>query len=139
MLDLKTGRDATPTDRNEEEIGEKFVSALIAQDFAALQECFAPEVRFRALVPKGVREAATAEEAAAWLRKWFGDSDQMELQASRAETVQDRLHISYKLHEHEAGEWFLIEQQAYCTVSDGLITDMALLCSGFRPTGENGD
>ena len=46
--------------------------------------------------------------------------------------MQDRVHIAYRIREHE-DQWYLVEQQAYCTISDGLIQRMDLLCSGFRP------
>ena len=52
-------------------VGKNFLAALMARDFESLQVCFHAEVRFRALVPSGIREGVNAGEATAWLRKWL--------------------------------------------------------------------
>ena len=46
--------------------------------------------------------------------------------------MHDRVHITYRVRQHE-DQWYLVEQQAYCTIRDGKINKMDLLCSGFRP------
>lgn len=117
-------------------VGTEFVSALTARDFERLQACFHPGVKFRALVPSGVREGSSAAEATGWLRKWFGNVDELDLLGSSADRIADRLHISYRFRVREKQDWQLIEQQAYCIVRDGLISAMNLLCSDFRPDPE---
>jgi len=116
-----------------EDLADTFLTALSVQDFDQLTGCFSPDVRFRALVPPGVREAADAGEAIGWLRRWFGDAADLTLLASEANFVADRLHLAYRFHLRKADGWQVIEQHAYCTVEDGGIADMAILCSGFRP------
>ena len=112
---------------------ERFVRAVAARDFATLGACLDPQVRFRALVPSGSREADTAEGAIALLRRWFGDADRLEVLASTVDRVADRLHLAWRFYLREGGDWFVIEQQAYCDLDRGRITSMHLLCSGFRP------
>lgn len=117
--------------------GTDFVAALADRDFDRLQTCFHTEVRFRALVPSGMREGSTAAEATSWVRKWFGSASELRLLSSSVEQIADRLHITYRFRVQEDGQWQMVEQQAYCIVDGGLIVDMHLLCSGFRPDIEN--
>jgi hypothetical protein len=97
----------------EHQVGEVFLAALVGRDFPTIEACFHPEVTFRALILPSVREAETAQQATAYLGRWFGDADHHEL----------------------LDGWQVVEQQAYCDVQDGKITRMDLLCSGFRPCG----
>jgi hypothetical protein len=126
-----TARDAIST-------GEAFVAALADRDFDKLEVCFHPQVRFRALVPPGLRERNGSADAAAQLEDWFSGADRMELLQKEVYLVSRRVQISYRFREHYSdGETEVIEQQAFCDVSDGLIESMDLLCSGFLPeTGE---
>jgi hypothetical protein len=116
-----------------EDLAGTFLAALCARDFDRLAACFRADVRFRALVPPGLREGTGSEEAIGWLRRWFGDAADLTVLAAETGTVADRLHIAYRFHLRKSAEWLVIEQQAYCTVEDGGISDMAILCSGFRP------
>lgn len=123
----------SPPRAADEDLAGTFLAALCARDFDRLAACFRPEVRFRALVPPGLREGTNAEEALGWLRRWFGDADDVTVLASATGTVADRLHIAYRFHLRKPAGWQVIEQQAYCIVEDGGISDLAILCSGFRP------
>jgi TusA-related sulfurtransferase len=114
-------------------VGESFLAALRARDFGRLKACFDAQVQFRALVPKGIREGANAEEATGWLQRWFAEADQFQVLASSVDRVADRLHMAFRIRLHRYDGWQIIEQQAYCTTQDGLIETMRLLCSGFRP------
>jgi TusA-related sulfurtransferase len=118
-------------------LGESFLTALASRDFDRLKACFHSQVSFRALVPRGVREGADAQEATGWLRRWFGDADEFQVLMSSAERVADRLHLAYRIRLHDDRGWQVIEQQAYCTASLGLIETMHLVCSGFRPHPES--
>ena len=117
-------------------IGESFLAALASRNFEQIRRLFHDQVHFRALVPSGIREGANAEEATAWLRRWFEDTDEFDLLNSSVEPVADRLHLAYRFHLRKNVEWQVIEQQAYCIVSEGKIEVMNLLCSGFRPDFE---
>ncbi len=121
---------------HEAAVGADFLTALAARDFVGLQACFQPDIRFHALVPSGLREGVNAAEATAWLRKWFGDADEFHMLASSVDQIADRLHITYRFRLRERLDWKLIEQHAYCTVDEGLIGVMNVLCSGFRPEGQ---
>jgi hypothetical protein len=115
-------------------LGEGFITALLAQDFTALETLLQPQVRFRALTPRRVCEAQTADEATAWFRLWFGDLDEIQVQQTASSQVFDRLHLNYRLRVHDViNGWRLIEQHAYAGVQDNHIADMWLICTGFRP------
>lgn len=114
------------------EVGRNFVVALERQAWEELAATFDPAVRFRALIPHGLRSADDRAGAVGYLQKWFGDADELILQSSEVERMRDRVHITYRIREHE-DQWYLVEQHAYCTIVDGLIQKIDLLCSGFRP------
>lgn len=114
-------------------LGEDFLSALKARDFDRLEACFHPNIHFRALVPSGIREGTNAREAGAWLRRWFDDADEFQPLTSSVDKVADRLHINYRFRVRKGIQWQLIEQQVYCSITDGRIEVLNLLCSGFRP------
>ena len=119
-------------------LGESFIAALTTQDFDYLETLFEPGVRFRALLPPRIGEGKTAGEATDWLRRWFGDADELQVLQSTAEQVFDRLYLSYRLRVHDViNGWRVIEQQAYSAVQEGHIADMWLLCSGFRPGSQS--
>jgi len=115
------------------DLAAQLIGAIAAQDEAALADCFAPDVAFRALVPPGLRERTGAVEAAALITQWFSDSTGLRLLDSHSDEVGDRLHVSYRFAGVEEGEAYLVEQHLFCTVGEGKIMRADLLCSGFRP------
>ena len=123
---------ASPDSMNSVTTGQALVAALARQSWDALAACFGDVVQFRALIPKGLRSADDRGGAVGYLRKWFGDADRLILLDSDVRPVQDRLHISYRFRAHE-DQWYLVEQHAYCVMEEGLIKQLDLLCSGFRP------
>ncbi|MGZ6295040.1 MAG: sulfurtransferase TusA family protein [Candidatus Limnocylindrales bacterium] len=114
-------------------VGAGFVDAIVRRDFDTLEALLAPEVRFRALTPRAVREAATASGARAWIEDWFGETDRNQLITSRVEMIADRLHLAYRIQLREGDAWYLVEQHLFGTLGDARLTDVALVCSGFRP------
>jgi ketosteroid isomerase-like protein len=115
------------------DIGARLVQAIAAQDAAALAECFASSVEFRALTPPGFRERTGAVDAASLISQWFGDSTELHLLDSQRNLVGDCLHLAYRFAGVEEGEDYVVEQHLFCVVDDGKIVHADLLCSGFRP------
>jgi ketosteroid isomerase-like protein len=109
-----------------------FLTALADRDWERLRECFAPDVRFRALIPSALADPAGREDVVGRFKAWFDDGTDFEMVSSEIRKIVDRLHVSYRIHTREEGIWYWVEQQAYCEVRDGGITLMNLLCSGFR-------
>jgi hypothetical protein len=113
-------------------VGEAFLAALVAGDFARLEGLLAPEVRLRALTPSHVWGSFGAA-ARATMREWWGKYDRLEFLWTRAESVGTKLHLSYRYLEWTGDQATLCEQQVYCVVEDGLIDDVSLLCAGSLP------
>jgi ketosteroid isomerase-like protein len=64
---------------------------------------------------------------------WFSDSTVLDLIDSRTGDIGGKLYLSYRFHGVEEGKPYAIEQHLYCTLSDGKIRQVDLLCSGFTP------
>jgi SnoaL-like domain len=109
------------------------VDGIRERDAALLEACFAPDVSFRALIPPGLRERVGARETAELILRWFAGSTELDLEDASVEAIGDRLHIRYRFAGVEDGEPYVVEQQLYCVLVDGLIASADLLCSGFRP------
>ena len=131
---------ATPADEDDRttrgiELGRRFIDAIVAHDWPAISDCFEADGRFRAVVPntKPFRDHVGGAAAADQLRRWFGDADITELMESNVQPVEDRIRVTYRIHEHEPDGWFVVEQQAYITLGHQAIAYMNLVCSGFRP------
>jgi hypothetical protein len=114
-------------------VGEALVEAIAARDEAAIAACFAHDAQFRALVPRGLRERSGATDTAELINGWLENVTELRLVESRAEEVADRLHVSFRLHVVEEGKPYVVEQQWYCKLADGVIERADLVCSGFRP------
>ena len=114
-------------------IGQAFLYALAVRDFDRIEKLLHPRIRFRGLVPGTVREGNTAEEALSWLRRWFGTAEVFNLTQCSVDQEVDRLHLAYRAQDRDQERWQEIAQHLYCIIEQGLITEMALLCSGFRP------
>src|SRR5437870_4820414 len=113
-----TARDAIST-------GEAFVAALADRDFEKLEACFHPQVRFRALVPSGLRERTGSTDAVAQVKSWFAETNRIQLLQREVYLVSQRVHISYRFRElYSDGETEVIEQNAFCDVREGLIESM---------------
>jgi len=130
----------TPTVATKEAaIADAFLAALAVRDFQRLETCLHAAVRFRALVPPGLREGVGCRETAGWLSKWFSHADHFELVTSEVDQISDRLRIAYRIRLHDLHGWQVVEQQVYCTVKDERIEAMDLLCSGFRPVSSKAE
>jgi hypothetical protein len=135
---IKSGKEAAHMSSNPllTSIGQTYVDALASRDFGQIEKLLHPHMRFRGLVPPAVREGTTAEETLSWFRRWFAAAEVFALTQYSIDQVVDRLHIAYRAHVRGQDGWRAIEQHLYCIVEQGLIIDIALLCSGFRPLSE---
>ena len=125
----------TPIDASTE-VGRRFVTAIATRDWAGLATLFAPETRFRALTSgrNAFREHLDPAAAAGQIEAWFKDGDVHELLESSVERIETRVHVRYRIRNHELDGWFLVEQQAYLTPGPAGLIACDLICSGFQPT-----
>jgi hypothetical protein len=123
------------------EYASEFLGSLAAQDFAQLGGTLAADARMCALLPVGVGKWTGAEAIAGRFAGWFGGTEDFECVESAATTVADRLHLRWQLRlraERLGVGWFIVEQQAYAdTDTDGRLARLDVLCTGYRPDGDN--
>lgn len=122
----------SPVDPDASALARSFVDAIVGVDFDRLQSLFAPDVRFRAIIPGGCRDASTAAGARALMEDWFGRTDGRELIGWMVDAVGDRLALGYRLELTEDGERRVVEQHVAAIVDGATFRDLALICSGFR-------
>lgn len=115
------------------ELADRLVAGIAALDQPAIASCFSDDAELRALIPSGLRERKGATDVAALIHSWFKDSTELALVTNEGSVVGDRLHIAYRFTGIEEGAPYVVEQQLFCTVTDGRITTANLVCSGFRP------
>lgn len=115
---------------------KRLVAAIAGRDYKGIFGAFAPDVRFRYLIPPGPGEVVGAAEVAAKYFQWFGDADLVRVESVLVEPLADRISARYRFRLHEEERWEAIEQQTYLDMDGDLrITAMELLCSGFQPVG----
>jgi len=114
-------------------LGVKLAHSIARHDFAEVAELLHPEIEFRALTPRRAWEPTTREEVVDLLRAWFGDCDIQDVLRVDTDTIGGRLHVTYRYGGERPDGPFLIEQQAYYDETDGQISLIRLLCSGFQP------
>jgi hypothetical protein len=117
------------------------LEGLAAQDFAQLGGALAADARLRALLPRGLREWTGAQVIADQFASWFGDTQDFDLVEATVGEVGGRLHLHWRLRlraERLGTGWFTVEQQAYAdTDNGGRIVQLDLLCTGYRPEGDD--
>ncbi|HEV7196090.1 MAG TPA: hypothetical protein VGN19_09130 [Pedococcus sp.] len=120
------------TDRT---LGAQLACAIAAKDAAALRDLFSTPVTFRAVTPRRFWDAETPQEVAdIALGSWFGpDRTVTEVCTIVIDTVGDVAKVSYRLAVDLESGPCVVEQVAYYTEQDGKITQLRLVCSGFRP------
>jgi hypothetical protein len=114
-------------------LGSQLSAAIAAQDATAIAACFAADVEFRGLTPRGLRGRSGADETASLIAAWFAYATELELVDAGSDEIGDKVHISYRFQGIEEGKPFVVEQQLYCAVEGDLIMRAELVCSGFRP------
>jgi len=118
------------------DLARRFAAALAARDATALRSLFGSELDFRGLTPGRAWEASTPDALIndVILGIWFEPGDAIEqIESVQAGQVGSRTRIGYRFRVTNASGSFTVEQQAYLDLTDGKITWLRLLCSGFVP------
>jgi hypothetical protein len=120
------------TDRS---LGTELAHAIAAQDAGVLRGLFSTPVTFRAVTPRRFWDAETAVGVAnIILGIWFGPDKQVtDITSLKTDSVGDAEKVSYRLSVDLESGPSVIEQVVYYTETNGQITDLRLVCSGFRP------
>ncbi len=122
----------------DEVILHRFVEALAARDRPALESTLDTQVRLRALLPRRSVDLNGAAAVAAELLDWFEEVSEIVPVRTQIDRVGDVWHAGYQFSLLGLDVERVTEQHAYCAIEGGLITRVALLCSGFRPVHAGG-
>lgn len=90
------------------------------------------EVRLRAILPGGAIEEHGRDEVLALFDHWFGGFDTVVLSDVAGDDVGDRVLVHYKLVFDPDADRRVLTQTVVCTLHDGRVGRMDLVCSGFR-------
>lgn len=120
-------------------MGEEWIQSIIDRKIERLEQFCSPTISFQFLTPKRFVTLDTAADLVARFHQWFGKCTNFQVQARRIDAVGERLGIFYRFLLLEDGIWYNIEQQLYCTIRDGYIAQLHLLCSGFQPVDEDNE
>ncbi len=111
--------------------------AIAAQNFDLLATTLDPDVRMRALLPRGFVEYAGATEVAAAFRTWFGDVEAFELVDATIGDIAGRTVLRWRarvIKPAKGDGWLTIEQHVLADLAaSGGVGQLDLMCSGFRP------
>lgn len=116
--------------------GERFAHAIAKKDRSGLAALLTDDVDFLALTPRRMWEAHTPEEVVEVVfGTWFEDHDQIDsmTHCASGEPVADRKHVVYRFDMTTPDGPRVAEQQAYYAETDGKLSYLRILCSGFRP------
>ena len=116
-----------------EQQGEDWIQAILDQDFEHLTAICYPDIVSTLLLPKRIAHLESVTDLAKEVEDWFGEYDLLEKELSRVAMVGEKLAIFYRLRCIVSGGVDTIEQQLYCTVRDGRLVQLRLICSGFQP------
>jgi hypothetical protein len=122
-------------------LADRFTAALAARDAAALRSLFGSEVDFRGLTPGRCWTAGTPDALVndVILGAWFEPCDAIQrIESVQSGQVGTRTRIGYRLRVKNPGGTFTVEQHAFCDLTNGKITWLRMLCSGFVPLTETG-
>jgi TusA-related sulfurtransferase len=116
-----------------QQVGEEWIRALVEKDIRRFTRFCHPDVHSSLLTPYKYSSLDTALDLFQKVEQWFHEADTMDIEQERVEMVGERLAIFYRLRIEEHRQPFTIEQQLYCTLRDGRVQQLHLLCSGFQP------
>jgi TusA-related sulfurtransferase len=114
------------------QLGEEWIQAVIEKDFQRLVGLCHPDMHGRLMTPRRFDALENAADVAGKIEKWFHECRSIQKEQARVAMVGEKLAIFYRLRTEENGTLYSIEQQIYCSLSDGRIDQLSLLCSGFQ-------
>ncbi len=112
----------------------QLAAAIAAKDEGRLRALFSTPVIFRGVTPRRFWDAEDPLGVSdIVLGTWFGPGKTItEVISVRTDSVGDVEKVSYRMAVDLEAAPSVIEQVAYYSEQDGKITQMRLICSGFR-------
>jgi hypothetical protein len=122
-----------------QEIAAAIAAAVAGRDPQRMSPMLTETVRLRALMPGGAVEARGRTDVADYFCATLTDFDTVDVVGASGEAVGDRVLVHYRLHVTQGRTRWVCTQTAVCTVVDGRLAVVNLLCSGFREIGSGED
>jgi len=121
-----------------QKFGQDWIHAIADGALERLELLCSPRVNSRVLTPGQYANLDKAADLVAKYQDWFAGCTDFQVEASRIDRIGKRLGISYRFLLREHDDWYRIEQQLFCTLKDGRVQQLHLLCSGFQrvPTAD---
>ena len=104
------------------QVGEDWIRAITEGELERLESYCQPEVVSHLLTPWRHMNFDNVTDLVAKYRQWFGECSDFQVEHSRVEQVGERLGISYRFLLQEQGGWYVVEQQLFCTMQGGRVT-----------------
>ena len=127
-------RSATDTAGEAAPLGERLAMAIAGRDRAGLRGLFTTPVRFRAVTPRRFWDAETpigVEDIV--FGTWFPDSMTVtDVRMLERDPIGTTGTFGYRLSVDTREGPTVVEQVGYSQVTDGLMSDVRLVCSGFH-------
>jgi TusA-related sulfurtransferase len=118
-------------------LGEEWIQSITDGTVERLEQFCVPNVSSQLLLPGRLVTLDNVEDLVTRYRLWFGQCTDFQVQVSRIGLIGERLGIFYRFLLLEDGAWYNIEQQLFCILQGGHVTQLHLLCSGFQLVAEN--
>jgi TusA-related sulfurtransferase len=125
-------KDRQVTLSSEQRFGEDWIRAIAEGALERLETFCQPRVNSRLLTPGQFTNLDKAADLVAKYSDWFEGCTDFEVEASRIDRIGKRLGIFYRFLLRDRDDWYRIEQQLFCTLKDGRVQQLHLLCSGFQ-------
>ncbi|HEY5982566.1 MAG TPA: sulfurtransferase TusA family protein [Anaerolineales bacterium] len=125
-------KDRQVTMSSEQRFGEDWIRAIAEGALERLETFCQPRVNSRLLTPGQFTNLDKAADLVAKYSDWFEGCTDFEVEASRIDRIGKRLGIFYRFLLRDRDDWYRIEQQLFCTLKDGRVQQLHLLCSGFQ-------
>jgi hypothetical protein len=119
----------------EQQLGEDWIHAIAQGDLDRLEGLCQHKVNSRLLTPGQFTNLDRVSDLVAKYKDWFDGCTDFQLETSRIDRIGKRLGIFYRFRLRDHGDWYRIEQQLFCTLRDGRVQQLHLLCSGFQLVG----
>ena len=114
-------------------LGVIFAHSVAEKDWSGVAKLLHPDIDFRAMTPNRVWDGANPAEVLATLDTWFEVGDVIEsVESVESDAFVDRERVGYRFRVRNDNGLHEVEQQAYLSVTDGQISWLRIMCSGFR-------
>jgi len=127
----------TPT--AQAQAAERFLDAVSRRDFDELERGFAPNLWFRALLPRRILESNVASDAITAFRGWLEGANDFRVLAAEHRKSQGREFVSYRFllrPDWAPEQWHIMEQSGYLREKEGRVSRLDVVCTGFYPVDE---